>query len=224
MTAKILAISNLKGGVGKSSLTMCLASTLALRGQKTLVVDADAQGTAQRWSASAPDEQPWPTAVIGLAAAGKAVHREIHHHVESYDFIIVDCPPSADSPITQSVLLVADLCVIPMLASPPDAWAALAIKTAVEQAQVINDSIQTIVVLNQFTPNTAVAKEMAKILPAHGFDVAKTTIGLRTAIRESAALGTPLQRLGRAAKPAANEFEALADELLNRLTTKPVNG
>jgi chromosome partitioning protein len=49
---------------------MQLAGTLAKRGHKVLVIDADQQGTATRWAASAEDEKPFPAPVVGLNAAG----------------------------------------------------------------------------------------------------------------------------------------------------------
>ncbi|MBY0424840.1 MAG: ParA family protein [Cytophagales bacterium] len=41
---KVLAVSNLKGGVGKTTTSNCLANGLALRGYKVLAIDLDSQG------------------------------------------------------------------------------------------------------------------------------------------------------------------------------------
>src|SRR2546423_12417101 len=97
MAAKIIAVVNQKGGSGKTTLSMQLAGSLARRGSKVLVVDADPQGTATRWAASADDEKPFPASVVGLSAASTKVHREVRKFVPDYQYIIIDCPPAADS-------------------------------------------------------------------------------------------------------------------------------
>jgi chromosome partitioning protein len=49
---RIVAVSNHKGGSGKTTTTVSLASTMAERGLRVLVVDLDPQGSATDWLAA----------------------------------------------------------------------------------------------------------------------------------------------------------------------------
>lgn len=222
MTAKIIAIVNQKGGAGKTTTTMQLAGTIARRGYKVLVVDADPQGTATRWAASAEDNTPFPASVVGLSAASEKVHREVRKFINDYDFIIIDCPPAADSPVPQSALLIADLALVPIIPSPPDMWAAVGIKQVIENASTINETLQSRLVLNQTQPKTTLAQESSEILSEFGIPLAKTTIQQRQVYRQSAVFGQTVHDLGQKASAATREIETLADEVSTILDIKPL--
>ncbi len=53
----IVAVSNQKGGVGKTTLTVHLAAYLAERGLQIVVVDADPQANATGWLLQEPSEE-----------------------------------------------------------------------------------------------------------------------------------------------------------------------
>lgn len=214
MSAKIIVIANQKGGVGKTSITMTLAGTLAKKNYKTLVLDADPQATATRWMSTASDENPFPAAVVGVYIAGEKIHREIKKFVEDYTYILVDCPPAADSPITQSALLVADLVLIPIIPSPPDIWAALSIRKVIDNAKIINENLMARLVINMHQEKTNISKEIKNLLPQFEIPILKTTISTRVSFKESAALGCTLQDLGKKANASIEEIENLTQEII----------
>lgn len=220
MTAKIITVCNQKGGSGKTTLSMQLAGTLAKRKRKVLVVDADPQGTATRWAASADDEQPFPASVIGLSAASEKVHREVRKFVEDYDYVVIDCPPAADSPVPQSALLIADLALVPIIPSPLDLWASVGIRKVIENVGEINETLKARLVVNQCQPKTNLAKEALEVLPEFGIPVCKNYLRQRTAYRQSAVFGQTVQDFGSKASEATAEIEALTDEILSVLKGK----
>jgi chromosome partitioning protein len=213
MGAKIIAVVNQKGGSGKTTLSMQLAGALARRQNKVLVVDADPQGTATRWAASAEDDKPFPASVVGLSAASAKVHREVKKFVDDYHYIIIDCPPAADSPVPQSALLIADLALVPIIPSPLDMWAAVGIRQVIENVSSLNEDLQSRLVINQCQPNTSLAKEALEVLPEFGIDMCKTFIHQRQVYRQSAVFGQSVHDFGSRAAPAIEEVESLTSEI-----------
>jgi chromosome partitioning protein len=213
MPARIIAVVNHKGGVGKTTLVMQLAGAFARRGLKVLVVDADPQGTATRWAAAAPEGTPFPAAVVSLSAAEGKVHREVAAFADAYACILVDCPPAVDSHAPQSALLIADLALVPVIPSPLDLWAAVGIRQVIEHTRTVNSALQARLVLNALEPRTALAKDVLDLLPEFGIALVRTALHHRTAYRQAAVFGSTVHTLGRKATPAIAEVEALADEV-----------
>jgi chromosome partitioning protein len=213
MKAKIIAVVNQKGGAGKTTVTMQVAGSLGRRGHKVLVVDADPQGTATRWAASADDNNPFPATVVGLSAEQGKLHREVKKLMDNYQYIIIDGPPASDSPVAQSALMIADLALVPIIPSPLDMWASIGIKKAIEDASDINESLKSRLVVNQCQPNTCLAQDVLDLLPEFGIMMAKSQFHQRTVYRQCAVFGQTVHDFGSKAAPAIKEVELLIDEV-----------
>lgn len=220
MHAKIIAVVNQKGGAGKTTVAMQLAGTLGRRGYKVLVVDADPQATSSRWAASADDSKPFPATVVGLSAAQGKLHREVKKLMTDYDYIVIDGPPAADSPIAQSALMIANLALVPVIPSPLDIWASVGIRKAIEDAAEINENLKSRLVVNQCQPNTSLTKDILDLLPEFGITMAQSQFHQRTVYRQSAVFGQTVQDFGAKALLAISEVEMLCDEVLDLLTEK----
>jgi len=212
MSAKIIGVVNQKGGSGKTTTSMGLAGALAERGLRTLVVDADPQGTASQWSAAASDDKPFPATVVSLAAAGGKIAREIRPHVSNYDRIIVDCPPALDSLVPASVLVIADLALVPVTLSPADLWATRGVRALVENAQAMNEGLRAFLLPNR-VQRTIISGQVLEVLADVGLPVLNARLGQRAAFMEACLNGTTLAGQGSAGATAAQEVEALADEV-----------
>lgn len=217
MVAKVITVFNQKGGCGKTTVTIQLAGTLALRGYRTLVVDMDEQNTATRWASQALDDAPFPAALMNLAAMGGKVHREIKNQLENYDFILIDCPPSAVSPAPSSAMLISDLAIIPIVPAPADMWASVAAKKLALTVQATNEALQIRMLPNMVQKNTTLARDTLDVL-AEDVEVPlmASWIGSRSAFRECQLTGSTVHALSRISA-AAKEIDAVTSEVLEIL-------
>ncbi|GAC1417754.1 MAG: ParA family partition ATPase [Burkholderiaceae bacterium] len=224
MVAKVITLFNQKGGCGKTTVTIQLAGTLARRGFKTLVVDMDEQNTATRWASQAPDEAPFPAALMNLSAMGGKVHREIKNHLDYYDFILIDCPPSAVSPAPSSAMLISDLAIIPIVPAPADMWASVAAKKLALTVQATNEQLKIRMLPNMVQKTTNLARDTLDVLAEDDeVPLMKSWIGSRSAFRECQLTGSTVHSLSKTSA-AAREVDALAGEVLTLLEVAAVKG
>ena len=123
MNSRIVAVGNLKGGTGKSTVAVNLACCLA-EAQAVSLVDADPQGTAAAWLKDGEaNGMPRSLEVVSrplTAAVGsepwQAQMCARRHH---YDRIVIDLPPQKGEAF-EAALRVADLLIVPVTPSAVD--------------------------------------------------------------------------------------------------------
>lgn len=204
----IIGVLNQKGGVGKTTLSVNLASALALSGKRVLLVDADPQGSALDWQSTRQGETLFP--VVGMAKP--TLHKDVPELAASYQHVIIDGPPRVNE-LARSAIMACDLVLIPVQPSPYDVWAADEIVKLIQEVMIYKDSLKGRFVVNRKIVNTAIGRDVADALKGYPFPVAETTINQRVAYAESAASGLSVLEFDSKG-PAAKEIKALVLELV----------
>lgn len=208
----IIALANLKGGVGKSTLAVNIAGALS---PKVVLVDADPQATATAWAEAgslpfpvieAPltgqDVQGWIETVLGVEAA----------------HVVIDLPPMLGD-ATAAALAICDLAVIPVSPSGADLRATnRAVELITEARDARGDGKpRALIVPSKVDRRTAAGAEIKAVLHDYGEPVGPV-VSQRIAHADAFTAG---QWIGQYAKGSAAhaEIRALAS-VIKRMAGK----
>jgi chromosome partitioning protein len=207
MTA--IAFLNQKGGVGKTTLATNVAGHLVVLGYKVILIDCDPQASALDWSAARQRQALFP--VVGHPKP--SIHKDIGVIAGGYDYAVLDSPPRQDA-MAKSVMLAADLLVIPVQPSPYDVWAAEETLKLVEEAAILKDSLKSIFAINRKIVNTAIGRDVEEALGRYPVPILATHIHQRISFAESALAGLIVSEADPKSL-ATQEIKTLTEELLS---------
>lgn len=215
---QVIAVTGTKGGSGKSTLSVHLAVFLDDLAHRVALVDADYnQLTSSKWLRRMSHS---------ILVETLSHHLEEHQRVrevrkfarslrKSHDFVIVDAKGEA-STLTDAVLLMADLAIIPFQPSGPDIWELENSLSAVIVSQQENQGKPAAyLVLNQTSPNDPVARKVRELGDAYGVPTARRTLKRLNAYRDAGGLGTVATRMsGKRSKIYGDAMAELFEEVL----------
>lgn len=169
----VIAIVSQKGGVGKSTLAVHLATEASAQGQRVLLLDLDPQGSAMEWASRRGDLPP-DVSGANPASIGKEIERA---RGESYDLVIVDTAPHADHAALQAARA-ADLVAIPCR---PSTFDIAAISATLDLCKLANK--QALVVINAAPIRSRVTTEAEEAITEKGGKVSPVVIRQRVAFQ-----------------------------------------
>ncbi len=204
----VLALVGNKGGAGKTTLCVNLATALSRRAP-TVVLDADPQRSSLQWRLLADNEDRVPVidAVDDLESAISSAR-------EDYEHLVIDCPPSVHAEQTGQALSLSDLALIPVQPSPLDIWASVHIEEKFDKAREDNPGLRGYLVINQMEPRTKLSQLIRQALAELSIPAADTAIRRRMAYRSAVLEGRTVLDQGKRGEEAAEEINALINEVM----------
>ncbi len=212
---KIIAITNNKGGSGKTTVSINLSACLSSKG-KVLLIDADPQASVCDWNNARQKNNKSDLKHKNLDIPATPFNQKKLKQIpeiSGYDFIIIDCPPE-DAKTMRTALVIADYSIIPISPSPLDIRSAfITIKTVKEGIDSKALDIKAAVLISKKVIGTTLAKDVREDLQPFKLPILKTEIGQRVALVESTIYGKTIFEYAPGSK-AEDEFKKLGKEVI----------
>jgi len=256
----VIAVGNQKGGVGKSTNTVHLATALGEKGFSSLVIDLDPSAGSTKHLGIPPESfagtlellttEETPATLAITEKLPKGVHliparaelSELDHLVSkfvdktrileraltlarpAYDFIFLDTPPNPGASTTVAAYSSADWFLLSAFPHPLAVGGLNeALKDIVDVRARRNPGLEVLgVVVSAVDGRSNLWREVEEVvnraLPGRGF---KTKISQAIEVAKCPGRGkTILQIKGLENHPVSNQYRALADEIVQRVTNR----
>jgi chromosome partitioning protein len=254
--ARVVAVANQKGGVGKSTTAVNLGATVAETKKRVLIIDLDPQGNASTGLGIEPGRRqigtyqvmsqgvPIQEAVMETAAPGvwaipstidlagaeielvgqisreTRLARAIEPVIESYDFILLDCPPSLGL-LTVNALTACDELIVPIQC---EYYALEGLGQLLRNVRLVQQNLNqklrlTGIVMTMFDSRTKLSEQVvAEVRRYFGQRVYDTIIPRTVRLSEAPGFGVPITIYDPTSK-GAKAYRKLAKEFLRREAT-----
>lgn len=205
----IIVVANSKGGVGKSTLAVHLASWLNEQGHRVTLADCDTQQSSSEWIREAC---PGVNAV--RLDNPDVILNELPILAQDADFVVADGPGS-QTETSRALLLRADFAIVPCKASMLEVRALAKATEVLRQAQDIRGGIpKAVIVLSMVGKNYRLTQDMKDAAAALALPMAATHMTLRQIYADAPGQGAVVWRLGARARDAGDEARRLFREIL----------
>lgn len=221
----VISFANAKGGAGKTTAALLLATELAHQGYRVAILDADPQRWITQWyEISGPQRNIEVISEVSVAS----IQGHLRELSRTADYTIIDLAGARDAIVTTAIGL-SDHVMIPVQGCAMDAKGAAQI---LDLIKLMEDTgrlkIAHSVVLTRVTSmvTTRALLAIKGLLSARGVNVIDTPIVERTAFREIFDCGGTLYKMDPAKisnlDKACENAQAFAGEVRRLLPTKVI--
>jgi chromosome partitioning protein len=176
---KTIAIVSRKGGAGKTTLTLHLATAATSKGKQVVIVDLDPQASATGWGDSREGESP-----VVISAQAARLQKALETADENgADFVFIDTSPHSET-AALAAIRAADLILIPC-------------RPAILDLRAIGDTVDLVklakknatVVLNAVPPRGTIAEDAKSAISGYDIEIAPVHFTQRAAFVNSLPAG-----------------------------------
>ncbi len=209
--AKVICVAQQKGGAGKTTVLVQLATALGEAGGRVAVIDTDPQGSLDGWMRLRRDASGAVAELLFSAVGGWRLGVELDRVRDRADIVLVDTPPHAEAE-ARGAVREADLVLVPSQPSPLDLWASRGTLELVRR-----EGRPLRLLLNRVPPRGRSVGEAEAAIAELGVPCLDSRLGNRQAFVAAVARGLgvvesePRSRAAGEARALAAEVAALLD-------------
>ena len=217
---KVVVVGNLKGGVGKSTVSCNLGVAGAMDGKKVLIIDSDPQGSSMTFRAVRQGDN-----LKAVAITRPTIHKDIRDF-SNFDLVVVDAG-GRDSALFRSAVIAAagGILLIPILPSQYDIWATEDTFAILKESRTFAE-IRAFAMFNQVMQNTTVTQDalatLQEMTGENDVSLLNSKLFSRVDYKKSISDGKGVMEYAPNGK-AAMELKALYDEIMQLFNTKEGN-
>ena len=162
----VIVVASSKGGAGKSTVSTNLAAHFALQGKRTVLIDADRQGSATRWCEK---RAGLDSAALPIDGSKKGWKKNLPGQTE---VVIVDAPAGAMGDDLADFLEMASAVLVPVLPSTIDLEATVPfLNSLAGHARVKKGKLPVALLGNRLKPWTAASQQAVAQIKAWPYPV-----------------------------------------------------
>ena len=211
---KVIVVGNLKGGVGKSTISCNLGVAAVMEGKKTLIIDSDPQGSSMTFRSVRQSDNLKVVSIVQ-----PSIHKDISDFSD-FDLVIVDAG-GRDSALFRSAIIASSggIFIIPILPSQYDIWATEDTFAILKESRVIKE-IKAYALFNQVMQSTTVTQEaydaLREMTGENSVSLLTSRLYNRVDYKKSISEGLGVMEFAPSGK-AAQEIKALYKEVIQLL-------
>jgi len=172
---KRIVVMNPKGGSGKTTIAINLASYFASRQQSPVLMDFDPQGSSIRWVKKRQPTQAPIHAIAAFEKDGRTTRAFQLRVPEKSTHIIVDTPAAVESRAMPDITKDADKILVPVLPSDIDIHAcSRCIRDLLLVAKIRREDDRIGVIANRIRRNTLTYQTLIRFLQTLGIPIVAT--------------------------------------------------
>lgn len=165
---RTIALLQLKGGSGRSTVSTTLAAYYSSRRHRTLLIDCDRpQLSSCSWYSVRKQREDVDCRYLECVTASNGVELFdilVSARERGFEYAILDCAPRLEE-LNRSAIVYADLLLTPIGASYPEVWATQDLQALLDEAKRAREYCLTYGFWNRFRASTRVGADLSEELP-----------------------------------------------------------